>query len=451
MLQDLIILVRGMGFRDNRYLNYLRKKKICCILAEGIIIVGLCCACAGSHIVEDTEKILARAPIETDMPETANVEISDTADLTIAPDLNRNGVPEEVRLTPMDNGQGQQLEIRENGELVDRETGYNVHTGWASIFLCTLDGEDYLLRYHPTMYQGVGMYDYALSSLTDNEETVVQHNSVHFDINFGSPVHDRFEPEEIAAFMDEINALLSNSVELLNTHSDLQGTFEKEGRLYDSLWWLDSQEPAFVRDQNKSMLENLLNFQTAVAAVENSAVIEELDALPITETLELLFYSGAGGWRTSLILNPDGSFEGDYADADCDTIDVCQFHGQFGNVGKLTEASWQMTLEELALDTGHEIGEEWDVTEDGYTTHYAASEPYGFDSADWTALKTGAQFILYSPNATGHEPGTELYGAWEFQSWMHDHKEFLSENDILGCWGLQNMETGRGFFEDADA
>lgn len=78
-----------------------------------------------------------------------------------------------------------------------------------------------------------------------------------------------------------------------------------------------------------------------------------------------------------------------------------------------------------------------------------ASEPYGFDSVDWTALPSGAQFILYDPNATGHESGTELYGAVAFQSWMHDRREFLSEEDVLGCWGLQSVETGRGFFADS--
>ncbi len=438
------------------------KKKLCCILAEGSILMGLCCACAGSQNAEITEKQLESTPIETAASDAAeiktdvesdietDVEIDATADAAVAPDLNRNGIPEEVRLTALEDGQGQQLEIWEKDELIDREVGGFAHTGWTSVFLCTLNGEDYLLRYHPTMYQGVGMYDYSLSTLIENKKTVVQQNHVQFDINFGSPAHNGFDPEEIAAFMEEINALLSNSVVLLNTDSDLQGTFEKEGRLYDSLWWLDNQEPVFAREQKKSMLENLKDFQAAMKAVQPPAVIEEMEALPITEPLELLFYSGAGGWMTSLALNPDGSFVGEYSDANCDTVYVCQFHGQFGNVGKLTDASWLLTMEELVLDTGHELGEQWDVTEEGYTIHYIASDPYGFDGMDWTALESGAQFILYSPKAAGHEPGTELYGAVEFQSWMHERREFLSEDDVLGCWGLQNMETGCGFFESTD-
>ncbi|MDE5700373.1 MAG: hypothetical protein K2I96_23720 [Lachnospiraceae bacterium] len=427
------------------------KKKICITLIEMIAVITFTCACSGKQKAEEPQESESSVSIETDAAEPSETVTDDAADRTIAPDLNHNGVAEEVRLTDIDDGQGQRLEIWENDELIDMEEGYFAHVGWNSIFVCTLDGEDYLLRYHPRMFQGICTYEYSLSVLTDNKETVIQKNRVEFDINFGSPVYyNEFDAEAMAAFMEEINDLLSHSVQLLNTDSDLIQTFEKEGRLYDSLWWLDNWEPVFVRDESRSLLENLKDFQAAMTAVQEPVVLEEVDSLPITASLEMAFYSGAGAWMTNITLNPDGSFVGDYADADSDTIYVCQFHGQFGKVGKLSDNSWLLTLEELELDTGHSVGEEWDVTEDGYTIHYISSDPYGFDGEDWTALEPGAQFILYSPDATGHELGTELYGAVEFQSWMHDHHEFDSEDDILGCWGLQNLETGRGFFADSD-
>jgi len=56
--------------------------------------------------------------------------------------------------------------------------------------------------------------------------------------------------------MDEINALLADSVQLLNTDEKLLGTFEREGRLYDSLWWLDDD-----REKDLSLLENLEAYQ----------------------------------------------------------------------------------------------------------------------------------------------------------------------------------------------
>ncbi len=115
------------------------KKKLCCILAEGSILMGLCCACAGCQNAEITEKQLESTPIETAASDAAeiktdvesdietdvetDVEIDATADAAVAPDLNRNGIPEEVRLTALEDGQGQQLEIWEKDELIDREVG----------------------------------------------------------------------------------------------------------------------------------------------------------------------------------------------------------------------------------------------------------------------------------------------------------------------------------------
>lgn len=350
-------------------------KKRYLILTEIIIAAILVCACSSGQKAQETSESVDGASIESAVPEQPDVETETdgNADTASVLDLSRNGAAEQVRLADIDDGQGQRLEIRENNTLIYSKEGYfdskEAYFGsdCISIFLCTLDGENYLLRYRPTMYQGVCMYSYELSDLTDNRESVVQRNSVDFDINFGSPIHNSFDPDAIFAFMEEINDLLAHSVPLLNTDSDLLG-----------------------------------------------------------------------------------SFEGYYSDADLDTIYICQFHGQFGKVEKLTDAAWRLTLQELEPDTGYSVGEEWDETYGDYTVHYISSEPYGFEDADGTALKPGAQLILYSPDAVGHEPGTELYGAMEFQSWMHNHKEFNSEGDILGCWGLQNMETGQGFFVDPD-
>lgn len=366
--------------------------------------------------------------------------------LPLSPDLNHNGIAEEVRLTDIENGQ--ELETWENGELIDRETGHYSHTGQYCIFLCTLDGGEYLLRYQPTMYQGVGTYSYSIIDLTDNKRTVDRWSGVDFDINFGSPVYSGFDSEAIAVFMEEINDLLTRSVQLLNTEEELQGTFEREGRLYDSLWWLDGREPDFVRDEKKSLRENLEEFQTAMTAAQEPVIPEEADGLPITETLELAFYSGAGAWSTYMVLEPDGSFAAYYHDTDGYTVYVCPYEGRFGKAEKLTDASWLLTLESLERDTERSVGEEWDEEKDDHTIHYIASEPFGFTDAEEKALKPGAQFILYSPDAVGHEPGTELYGAARFQRWMHEQKEFIDSGDTLGCWGLQNLETGEGFFMD---
>lgn len=96
---------------------------------------------------------------------------------------------------------------------------------------------------------------------------MVKTGYVEFDINF-HPLFQYygFDPEAIAAFMDEVNGLLADSVQLVNTDGDLVRAFEREGRLYDSLSWLDGWEPAFARDGDKSLLENLRDFKAAMEA-----------------------------------------------------------------------------------------------------------------------------------------------------------------------------------------
>ena len=174
-------------------------------------------------------------------------------------DLDRDGVPETAQVTEFYNWFGQLLELWKGDELIFTEECYYAHAGWNAVFLCTLDGKDYLLRYNPYMGQGSCDYSYRLFTLENGVETVVQENSVSFDVNFGN-----FDPEAIAAFMDEINGLLAHSVQLVNTDSELLNTFQKEGRLYDSLGWLDYCEPDFVRDEAASLLENLRAFQAAM-------------------------------------------------------------------------------------------------------------------------------------------------------------------------------------------
>lgn len=418
--------------------NMMKKK-----MGSILIVVMMVLACAYPN-GQNAEKAL-ESKNDTVMEPVEREQI-------LAPDLNHNGIAERVRVAKTN--EGRHLMIWEDDEWLCREDSYFTQENQGSIFLCTLDGEDYLLRYRPKIDQGICTYEYEISFFEGSKKKIAGRNSIDFDINFGSPIHEDFEPETIAVFMHEINELLSHSVQLLNTDNNLLATFEKEGCLYDSLWWLDNWEPAFVRDEGKSLLENLKDFQTTMTIVQKPADPVEIDCLPIDESLEMSFYSGSGGWRTRLILNPDGSFLGDYVDGDWGPDypeqKICQFHGQFGEMKKLSDASWSLTLEKLEIDTSHSIGEEWDVTDEYGTVqvHYISREPYGLDGDNGMALKPGARFILYSPEAAGHEPGTELYGAIAFQDWMHKNIEFTSDADVLGCWGLQNVEMGYGFFSE---
>lgn len=364
-------------------------------------------------------------PSEKNLPET---------------DVNHNGIPETLRLS--ETGNELSLDFQENGTKIWSAWGSRAPSEWNALFLCTLDGEDYLLRYRPTMYQGNFSYRYELFFLKDGVETTVQQKSISFDTNFSAPFHGTFDPITISAFMDELNGLLAHSVQLFNTHSDLQAAFDQAGTLTETLWWLDDFEGIFTRDPSKSMSENLQDFQAAMTRAQTPAVPVKTDSLPLNHPVEMEFLSGAGAWRTTLTLNPDGSFAGEYTDSDADVQYICRFHGSFGDFARLTDASWSLTLKELVLDTGHPFGEEW--RENGI--RYVSSGPYGLDGPDGAPLEPGSAFLLYTPEATGYAPGTELYGALPFWTWWPDRRQFIDAGDQLGCYGLHNLATGYGFF-----
>lgn len=355
-------------------------------------------------------------------------------------DVNHNGIPETLRLS--ETGNELSLDFQENGTKIWSAWGSRAPSEWNALFLCTLDGEDYLLRYRPTMYQGNFSYRYELFFLKDDVEITVQQKNISFDTNFSAPFHGTFDPIAISAFVDELNGLLAHSVQLFNTHSDLQAAFDQAGTLTETLWWLDDFEGIFTRDPSKSMSENLQDFQAAMTRAQTPAVPVKTDSLPLNHPVEMEFLSGAGAWRTTLTLSPDGSFAGEYTDSDADVQYICRFHGSFGDFARLTDASWSLTLKELVLDTGHPLGEEW--RENGI--RYISSGPYGLDGPDGAPLEPGSAFLLYTPEATGYAPGTELYGALPFWTWWPGRRQFIDAGDQLGCYGMHNLATGYGFF-----
>ena len=164
-------------------------------------------------------------------------------------------------------------------------------------------------------------------------------------------------------------------------------------------------------------------------------------ALPLPEgnPLEMTFCSGVGAWNTTLTLDPDGSFEGVYHDSDMGdsgegypdgTVYLCTFYGRFGDIRKLDDSTYSMTLQELNITTSHEVGEEW--IEDG--TRYVSSEPYG--------LSCGTDFLFYTPEA----PVSEL--PEEFLNWFSGpyDRSSLTESGVLSHYGLYNKDMGYGFF-----
>ena len=172
-------------------------------------------------------------------------------------------------------------------------------------------------------------------------------------------------------------------------------------------------------------------------AQQEASSQDESITLPFEQPLELVFSSGAGAWRSILVLSPDGTFTGEYSDSDMGstgegyphgTCYVSVFQGRFGDIRQVDDTTWSLTLQELT--TEQEPDTEW--IEDQIL--YVASTPYGLDG--------GTDFALYLPDTPVEALSEELRCWWP--GWMYEVNG--QKPETLQCYGLCDLEAETGFF-----
>ena len=359
-------------------------------------------------------------------------------DIELQADLDHNGVQETVRITEL-GSDGQRLEIWADNGLIFAEDGYYSHAGWNAVFLCTLDGRDYLLRYNPYMSQGLAGYSYQLFTLENRVQTVVQENHVEFDINFGSPIHKSFDPEAIAAFMDEVNGLLAHSVQLINTDFDLLNIFQKEGRLYDGRWWLDP---------SVSMLESLWAYKASMETDYRSVLLGEA---------QFMLFQDEAGYFVSMddvpaLIHEDDSYtqfwDFTVVDMDGDGVD------------EVLVKAYGITLDSLGYLLLHQ--EKGAVYGTIYNAHNNWSNCWFYD------LKTDGTFVCYDPADNWESVsklfftaggGTGIYGLtvirnnpdYDLESFMTIQKEVTREEDWKAAVDAQQEKPDARWYEFNEA
>lgn len=131
-------------------------------------------------------------------------------------DLTSDGLKELIYLdkSQMDSTNDVTLRILDrSGSEIWSESANTAHTGWNQLFLCEQEGEYYLMRYHPTMFQGISSYVYTLFSLEDGKEKVYKTNTLDFEVNG----RKELDIPPMIAFADEVNELLGKSILLMST------------------------------------------------------------------------------------------------------------------------------------------------------------------------------------------------------------------------------------------
>ncbi len=131
-------------------------------------------------------------------------------------DLDRDGKTDAIYLdqSQIKEGLVTLRVLNEDGTELWSEQLSTSHAGWDSLYLCKLDGKEYLLRYDPAMFQGNCTYTYAIFTLESGKEKVFRTNKLEFDIN-GTKALDA---PEMVAFAEEVNALLGKSTLLISVN-----------------------------------------------------------------------------------------------------------------------------------------------------------------------------------------------------------------------------------------
>lgn len=158
--------------------------------------------------------------------------------------------------------------------------------------------------------------------------------------------------------------------------------------------------------------------------------------LPFTEfhKLNFMFCSGAGAWQTNLSIRADGSFAGEYLDADMGSIGdgyprgtnyQCVFNGQFSQPVKINDYTYSMQILSMTYSKDPGTSE----IRDGILYKYSTA--YGLDGAE--------AILIYLPGA----PLAELPEG--FRSWVGYYYLENTTDTELPFYGLYNEAEAEGF------
>ncbi len=147
-----------------------------------------------------------------------------------------------------------------DGRVIYKEEPGSAHPGWMSLYLCRLDGEEYLFRYTPTCYQGWCDYSYELFSLGAEGEKIIRDSGL---VSFYSSEGDSeweapaLELPAMVDFAETVNTYMENAFLLVSTDPDAIGSWPEEAPS-DLFITSTAEQPvrlwetySFIREENE--------------------------------------------------------------------------------------------------------------------------------------------------------------------------------------------------------
>ena len=211
-----------------------------------------------------------------------------TVPQTLTADLTHDGTPDSLAVTYTKAEDLWRLTVTDGAteEQLWSEEAATSYAGWDALFLCTLEGEDYLLRYHGDMDLRQCQYGYELFWI-GTDETVTK-DSGWADVSI-APSGESIDQEAFLSFLEKLGGYLSHSVQLMNTAGNWSAaSLDPDVAQRDDLGWLTNWEGY---DLEESIDENLSRYsQYSEAAGQLGAQVSEayarLSTLPFTTAVE---------------------------------------------------------------------------------------------------------------------------------------------------------------------
>ena len=165
--------------------------------------------------------------------------------------------------------------------------------------------------------------------------------------------------------------------------------------------------------------------------------------------IEWTFSSGVGGWFTTMRIQPDGTFAGQYHDSEMGemgddypngTVYGCLFHGKLSMGEQVDDNAWKVHVDSVELDEGQAP----EAIEDGI--RYVTCDPYGVVAGhDMTlylpgtpvsALPEGFQFWAFAANGKRDVEALPYYGLYdeEADTGFIGEEAISFDAQILGAW-----------------
>lgn len=98
------------------------------------------------------------------------------------------------------------------------ETAHPAHAGWNSVYLCSRNGEDYLLVFNPYQSTGLADYSFVLFYIAGkNKINIIDSGAYSFSYGAEKGSKNYFDEAKFRAFADQVNTYLKDSYLLMST------------------------------------------------------------------------------------------------------------------------------------------------------------------------------------------------------------------------------------------